>query len=118
MENKKLEHWAKQLLDTGKRNNLVNFRAAKSSSAEILMPSADVLFEKALAGAEFEVLDTGDDGKSAIMDRDLYRETYGEKLRKKKQILLYSAGGNAGAAIKNIEKRSRSVMEETGVNVA
>lgn len=118
MENKKLEHWAKQLLDTGKRNNLVNFRAAKSSSAEILMPSADVLFEKALAGAEFEVLETGDDGKSTTMDRDLYRETYGEKLRKKKQILLYSAGGNAGAAIKNIEKRSRSVMEETGVNVA
>ena len=118
MENKKLERWARALLDTGKRNNLVNFRETKSSSAEILMPSAEELFQRALAGAEFEVLDIGPDGSGTVPDRDTYLNTYAEKLRKKKQILLYSAKGDPAASVRNIEKRARSVIEETGVNVA
>jgi hypothetical protein len=88
MENKKLERWARALLDTGKRNNLVNFRETKSSSAEILMPSAEELFQRALAGAEFEVLDIGPDGSGTVPDRDTYLNTYAEKLRKKKQNAL------------------------------
>ena len=118
MENKKLEHWARALLDTGKRNNLVNFRETKSSSAEILVPSAEELFQRALAGAEFEVFESRSDGQSVPPDRETYLQTYAEKLRKKKQILLYSAKGEPAAAVKNIEKRARSIIEETGVNVA
>ena len=118
MENKKLEQWAKALLDTGKRNNLVNFRETKSSSAEILIPSAEELFQRALAGAEFEVFESRSEGQGAPLDRETYLQTYAEKLRKKKQILLYSAKGDPAAAVKNIEKRARSIIEETGVNVA
>lgn len=43
---KKLDQWADLLLDTGKRNNLINFRDTKASTAEVLLPSPDVLFEK------------------------------------------------------------------------
>ena len=118
MENKKLEHWARALLDTGKRNNLVNFRETKSSSVEILIPSAEELFQRALAGAEFEVFENRPDGQNIPSDRETYLETYAEKLRKKKQVLIYSSKGDPAAAIKNIEKRARSIIEETGVNVA
>ena len=118
MENKKLEHWARALLDTGKRNNLVNFRETKSSSVEILIPSTEELFQRALAGAEFEVFENKSDGLIIPPDRETYLDTYAEKLRKKKQILVYSAKGDPAAAIKNIEKRARSIIEETGVNVA
>ncbi len=118
MENKKLEHWARALLDTGKRNNLVNFRETKSSSVEILIPSTEELFQRALAGAEFEVFENKSDGLIIPTDRETYLDTYAEKLRKKKQILIYSAKGDPAAAIKNIEKRARSIIEETGVNVA
>ena len=118
MENKKLEHWARALLDTGKRNNLVNFRETKSSSAEILIPSAEELFERALAGAEFEVFENVSAEQSPPLCREDFLQTYAEKLRKKKQILLYSAKGDPAAAVKNIEKRARSIIEETGVNVA
>ena len=118
MENKKLEHWARALLDTGKRNNLVNFRETKSSSVEILIPSTEELFQRALAGAEFEVFENKSDGLIIPPDRETYLDTYAEKLRKKKQILIYSAKGDPAAAIKNIEKRARSIIEETGVNVA
>ena len=118
MDNKKLEHWARALLDTGKRNNLVNFRETKSSSAEILVPYAEELFQRALAGAEFEVFESTSAEQSSPPDRESFLQTYAEKLRKKKQILLYSAKGDPAAAVKNIEKRARSIIEETGVNVA
>ncbi len=118
MDNKKLEHWARSLLDTGKRNNLVNFRETKSSSVEILIPSADELFQRALSGGEFEAFDSRSDVQSTPMDRETYLQTYAEKLRRKRQILLYSAKGDPIAAIRNIEKRAGSIIEETGVNVA
>ena len=38
MENKKLERWAQQLLDTGKRNNMINFKTTKASTAEVVYP--------------------------------------------------------------------------------
>ncbi len=34
-DQKKLERWAEKLLDTGKRNNLVNFKDTKTSTAEV-----------------------------------------------------------------------------------
>lgn len=37
MNNKKLSRWAELLLDTGKRNNLVNFHDTKLSTVEILL---------------------------------------------------------------------------------
>ena len=44
MNNKKLERWAQQLLDTGKSNNMINFRTTKASTAEVVYP--DVLEKK------------------------------------------------------------------------
>ena len=38
MDIKKLDSWAEQLLDTGKRNNLINFKDTKSSSVEVVVP--------------------------------------------------------------------------------
>lgn len=36
MDTKKLDRWASLLLDTGKRNNLVNFKDTKASTVEII----------------------------------------------------------------------------------
>ena len=41
MNNKKLERWAQQLLDTGKRNNMINFRTTKASTAEVVYPDGE-----------------------------------------------------------------------------
>lgn len=40
-EQKKLDRWAEKLLDTGKRNNLINYKDTKASSAEVLFPGSD-----------------------------------------------------------------------------
>lgn len=57
MNTKKLDKWAELLLDTGKRNNLINFKDRKAMTVEVLSPSSDVLFEKIDGSASFEVYD-------------------------------------------------------------
>ena len=57
MDIKKLDSWAEQLLDTGKRNNIVNFKYTRSSSVEVLLPEISSIFEKADSSASFEVFD-------------------------------------------------------------
>lgn len=134
---KKLDQWADLLLDTGKRNNLINFRDTKASTAEVLLPSPDVLFEKIDGSASFEVFDpkivddADDDSNvpslaenSTLNEEDLsdkksaYVAQYTDKLKRQNQILLYNAAVNPLTAIKNIDKKSREFIEETGVNVA
>ena len=58
MNTKKLDKWAELLLDTGKRNNLINFKDRKAMTVEVLSPSSDVLFEKIDGSASFEVYDS------------------------------------------------------------
>ena len=56
-ESKKLDRWAEKLLDIGKRNNLINFKDTKSSSAEVLFPECEAFFPKCSIGRTFEVYD-------------------------------------------------------------
>ena len=46
MDTKKLNKWAELLLDTGKRNNLINFKDTKNTTVDILLPTIYVLFDK------------------------------------------------------------------------
>ena len=57
MDTKKLDKWAELLLDTGKRNNLINFKDTRTLTVEVLHPSSDVLFDKVDGTTAFEVLD-------------------------------------------------------------
>lgn len=141
MDTKKLEKWANLLLDTGKRNNLINFKDTKASTVEIVLPSAEELFEKVDSSASFEVFDpkiiddeeedyrdtvssdadfgeTEGEKKPEKLNRKEYIETYSSRIRKASQILLYNSNVNPVNALKNIEKKAREHIEETGVNVA
>ena len=57
MDTKKLNKWAELLLDTGKRNNLINFKDTKNTTVDILLPTIDVLFDKITGTTTFEVFD-------------------------------------------------------------
>lgn len=132
MDIKKLEKWANLLLDTGKRNNLINFKDTKASTVEIVLPDADDLFEKVESSATFEVFDpkivddedygdalSNDEGdKSEKLNRSEFIEKFSPRIKKAGQILLYNAYVNPVNAIKNIDKKAREHIEETGVNVA
>lgn len=135
MDIKKLDSWAEQLLDTGKRNNLVNFKDTKSSSVEVVLPEISSIFEKADSSASFEVFDpklaeddndieetentlSEENDASVNSKRSAYIHTYSPKIRKTSQILLYNAACNPLVALKNIHKKAKTAIEETGVNVA
>ena len=111
MDTKKLDRWASLLLDTGKRNNLVNFKDTKASTVEIILPNPEDLFERVESSASFEVFDpkiaddededytsdqSSDDSeedekkkKQDKLNRQDYIDTYGSRIRKNNQILLY-----------------------------
>lgn len=164
----KLDKWADLLLDTGKRNNLINFKDAKASTVEVLLPSSEALFEKVEGATSFEVFDPkiaeeddveesvdpeadddveeatdsendsdsekvsaseesaeskqtnsrSQEGMNASDGRAAFLAQYSGKIKRQNQILLYNASANPLTAIKNIDKKAREFMEETGVNVA
>lgn len=122
MDTKKLDKWANLLLDTGKRNNLIHFKDGRVSTVEVLMPSPALVFDKAQSGAAFEVFEpeetqSVESSLDKKPDRDAYGALYAEKL-KKNQLLLYHENVSPVSALKNIEKKARAYMEETGVGVA
>jgi len=131
MDKKKLERWAEQLLDTGRRNNLVSFKDTKASTLEVVFPDAAELFEKVGGSSLYEIFDpkiseTDDDLYNADSDieetdrrynREEYIAKYSDRLRKT-QILAYSSYINPITSLKNIDKKAKSTIEETGVNVA
>lgn len=128
MSNKKLEIWAEQLLDTGKRNNLINFKDTKLSSSEVLIPEIDALFEMADSGAKFEVFDPAafenepieseETEKYSEKNKDDFIKKYSEKIKKQKQLLLFNQYTSSDAVLRNIDKKAREHIEETGSNVA
>lgn len=139
MDTKKLETWASLLLDTGKRNNLVNFHDTKASTVEIVLPSSEDIFKKVESASSFEIYDPKiqddededyrdfesaegegqeDSKKPEKVKREEYINTYGSRIKKSSQVLLYNANVNPVNALKNIDKKARAYIEETGNNVA
>ena len=128
MDTKKLDRWASLLLDTGKRNNLVNFKDTKASTVEIIMPTPEELFDRVESSSSFEVFDPqitddededyrdehtvdADSGeeenqeKQKKLNRQGYISTYGSRIKKNNQILLFNANVNPVNALKNIDKK-------------
>ena len=116
MDTKKLDRWASLLLDTGKRNNLVHFKYTNASAVEIIMPTSEELFDRVESSSPFEVYDpqiTDDEDedyrdehtvdtdsgeeenqeKQKRLNRQGYISTYGSRIKKNNQILLFNANG-------------------------
>ncbi|MBO7342264.1 MAG: DUF4011 domain-containing protein, partial [Clostridia bacterium] len=121
-----LNKWADLLFDTGKRNNLVNFKNSKTGTAEILLPDIATLFHQAEHGAHFEVFDPrlahdDEDAEAPApgaekLTREQYLALYGKKLRRG-QVLVYNTENKPIRALKAIKKRGCTAIEENGVNI-
>ena len=140
MEIQTLNKWADLLLDMGKRNNLINFRNTKMGTAEVVAPDLSALFSQISHTAEFEVydpkLEDDDDDFDFIEDaipengqeesestsehqkysKEQFRSMYERRL-KKGQILIYNSACKPIQALKNISKKGRTAIDETGVNI-
>ncbi len=54
---KKLDAWAQRLLNTGKRNPLINFKGTKKSIVEVVYPCFDKFFEEMKTHGKVEIFD-------------------------------------------------------------
>lgn len=136
-DKRKLDLWADKLLDTGKRNNLISFRDSKSSSAEILFPACDDFFSKCAIGHQFEVYRTpsSDDDISMEIDsesdekhtndstnknlsKQAFKDKYAGSITSDRYVLVYAQTPNPVTAVKNIAKKAKEMLDETGINVA
>ncbi len=131
--NKLIGIWADKLLDTGKRNNLINFKDSKASSAELIYPSAQEIFSACSVGETFDVFDPkirDEDDDSASdeaedqkeekkhLSREQFIEKYTGYIRKENQILIYAQTPNPMTAVKNIAKKAKQILDETGSSVS
>ena len=130
MSVEKIQKWADLLLDTGKRNNLMNFRESREGTAEIVLPDIVSLFKKAQAGATMEAYDPKLEDDEMLFDfeddeatnqprisRTEYILGYKGKVRKN-QVLIYNYVNRPIQALKNIYRKAKSAIEETGVNIS
>lgn len=133
MDTAKLSKWADLLLDTGKRNNLINFKDSKMRTAEIISPDFATFFSYVEHSPNFEVYDpkledeeeyfdiSDDDDERQSHEKRISRSEYlyaYERKLKRQQILLYNVSNKPIKALKNIAKKARTAIEETGVNIA
>lgn len=138
MDNREmLNFWRNKLLDTGKRNNLINFKNTKLGSVDVVYPNFDDFFSKVEAGKVFEVYDnendldevedyladlvamsTGnsDEIESLFSDCGVYEKEHTVTF-KDNQILLFNSKGDPKLSLRNIARNGRSAIEETGVNI-
>ena len=129
MDTERLSKWADLLLDTGKRNNLINFKDSKQGTVEIVAPGYNTLFQRAEHSAVFEVYDpkldddedeseTEEEGEQQERQtKQAYIATYVSRL-KRNQILAYNVSNKPIQALKSIGRKARTAIEETGVNIA
>lgn len=109
-----------KLLDTGKRNKLINFHSSMRS-IEVLNPKCDILFDTLMDGTKLVVYN---------VDKDLddIKNEYGElnsrnvneyliKDIKKNQCLLFNEDYKCEATLRNISRITKSVLKEQGINV-
>lgn len=142
MDIDKLNKWADLLLDTGKRNNLINFKDTKMGTVEVVSPDFGTLFYKAEHSASLEVYDPKlddeedeevneivedtesikdeqeDNIRGKRISKEDYIEMYEPRLKKNNQVLIYNAFVNPIRALYNIAKKAKTAIEETGVNIA
>lgn len=124
--NKNIQAWAEKLLDTGNRNNLVNFKERKGTTVEFVAADPGEIFDSLVHGKEYDAFDTRDWFKKhstenevfpKSMGLDEYCKAYSPNL-KKKEVLLYNPfDADSCRNVSKLYQKISSVIEETGVNI-
>ncbi len=107
----KIKLWRQRLLDTGKRNKLLNFKETKRSTLKIISPEIDFLYSSILSGKTLYF--PSDEEQEQI---DLFDEK-SLKTKKKGNILSTKNGIELTKTLYTLKSRSKSALEELGINI-
>lgn len=139
---KRINNWCKRLLDTGKRNRLINFKKSLASTIEIVADDFYKLYDSFMEGGVFEFARLFDDIEEFIdLDKEeyegrlanalgktvYYKERYSvdeineirkrfKPLKSKKYLYSTTIYGKMNSVLNNLNKKSKLYHEENGVN--
>lgn len=123
--NKEIRTWANKLLDTGNRNNLVNFKDRKGTTLEFVSQDPAAIFDTLARGKTLMFFNPKEWFKSHLSNDEEYPKTmscedFCEKFSGhlgKNECLAYNQfDADSGSVVKKIEQKFSSEIEETGVN--
>jgi very-short-patch-repair endonuclease len=109
----KMELWKKKLLDLGKRNRLINYHDTKRSSLRLMNPALDEIWNKAVVkgrSLEFPYIDEFDDESGPWNTVNIKRVS-------PNSITTDQPPKEQQKTLRNLKSKSKSIMEEQGVNV-
>lgn len=120
IENKKIEHWKNQLLDTGKRNKMINYRETSRATLKIVEPDLDVLFENYVSNENELTFQYPIDKDSDIRTYSILRLL--DKLSRpihvyQGDIKVSSTYQESRKTLKNLRNKSKLALEEQGTNI-
>ena len=117
---KKIEYWKNQLLDTGKRNKMINYRETSRATLKIVDPGLEVLFESYVRNENELTF-------QYPIDKDSDIRTYSilgllDKLSCPIPVFLgdiktSSSYQESKKTLKNLRNKSRLALEEQGTNI-
>ncbi|MDR0831296.1 MAG: DUF4011 domain-containing protein [Bacillales bacterium] len=127
-----LEKFCEQLLDTGKKNKLINYTGAVKQNIKLYAPEAEIIFKKISNGEKLSFFDIDTfvlrlndeliktnkvvDPNNDILSVESIVNSLSSKL-KKDQVLSYNLEIKLKKVLKSIKKTSDVSLQETGINV-
>lgn len=105
-----LDEWKKKLLDLSKRNALMNFRATKRGTLQIIYPEFKLLFEDIINEKPFTFAKPN--AEQQFLDFD-------PNIQVKRSFNIKSSKEELGeeiSTLRNLRRRAKTITEEQGIN--
>lgn len=120
MENKKTEYWKRHLLDTGKRNKIINYRETSRATLKIVEPGLDELYMNYVQNENELTFQYPIDKDSDIRTYSVLKLL--DRLSCPIPILLgdikvATSFQESKKTLKNLLNKSRLALEEQGTNI-
>lgn len=120
VENKKVEYWKSQLLDTGKRNKMINYRETARATFKIVEPGLDELYANYVQNENELTFEYPLDKDSDIRTYSVLRLF--DRLSCPIPVLLgdikvATSFQESKKTLKNLRNKSKLALEEQGTNI-
>lgn len=119
-ENKKIEYWKSRLLDTGKRNKMINYRETSRATLKIVEPNLDELYSNYVQNENELTFQYPIDKDSDIRMHSLLRLF--DRLSCPISVFLgdikvAASFQESKKTLKNLRNKSKLALEEQGTNI-
>ena len=122
--------WCEKLLDTGKRNPLINYKDKKLGTIDILKPECNEVFEKIFAGKVLIFYDVDEyvrkleDKSKKVSNEEQIKQIGKQQIvesiapqLKVNQVLSFKEGFTLRKILSGIRKKAKASLTERGINI-